>query len=86
MDRIVRLQMMGFFIKILFFPIFHIVLKPLILRNYLLREISAISRSLGIAPQTPNGKDYPDEWYWADTLAAKYGYFVDTCNLKESNL
>lgn len=35
-------------------------LRPLILRNYRLRE---------------RGKR-PDEWYWADLLACKWGYYT----------
>lgn len=37
---------------------FHLVLKPLIKRNYRLRELGKI----------------PDEWYWADELAISYGF------------
>lgn len=54
--------------RVVMFPVFHLILKPLILRNYKLRELSAISG---------DGK-YPDEWYWADKIAAKCGYFVET--------
>lgn len=39
---------------------FHFVLKPLIRRNYRLRE-----RGMR-----------PDEWYWADRLALSWGYAV----------
>ena len=46
--------------------VFHLYLKWLIKRNYTLRLESAISG---------DGK-HPDEWYWADILAARYGYFV----------
>ena len=46
--------------KLLMFPVFHLLLKPLIKRNYKLRKA-------GLAP---------DEWYWADALAVRYGYFV----------
>jgi len=42
------------------FVVFHLVLKPLIKRNYRLRA---------------EGK-LPDEWYWADLMAARWGYFV----------
>lgn len=40
--------------------IFLLVLKPLILRDYRLR-------ALGVRP---------DRWYWADSLALKWGHFV----------
>lgn len=40
--------------------IFVAVLKPLILRNYRLRAAGKL----------------PDEWYWADHLAMRWGYFV----------
>ena len=52
--------------RIIMFPVFHLILKPLIRRNYRLRELSAISG---------DGK-YPDEWYWADLLAMNFGYHV----------
>ncbi len=52
--------------KILMFLPFHLILKPLIKRNYRLRFKSAMNG---------DGK-HPDEWYWADSLAVKYGYFV----------
>lgn len=39
---------------------FHLILKPLIKRNYRLRA---------------EGK-LPDEWYWADEIATKNGLFV----------
>lgn len=40
--------------------IFALVLRPLIRRNYRLRQA-------GLSP---------DEWYWADRLAVSWGYFV----------
>lgn len=40
--------------------IFFMVLRPLIKRNYKLRELGLKS----------------DEWYWADKLAMRWGYFV----------
>jgi hypothetical protein len=46
--------------KLLMFPMFYLLLKPLIKRNCKLRKA-------GLAP---------DAWYWADALAARYGYFV----------
>jgi len=46
--------------------IFEKILKPRILNNYALRFESAINK---------DGK-YPDEWYWADKLAYKWGYSV----------
>jgi len=46
--------------RILMFLPFHLILKPLIKRNYRLRM---------------EGK-LPDEWYWADKIAVKFGYFV----------
>lgn len=46
--------------------IFHLFLKPLIKRNYRLRFNTAING---------DGK-HPDEWYWADTLAVSWGYYV----------
>ena len=45
---------------------FYLVLRPLIKRNYKQRFNSAM---------TGDGK-YPDVWYWADTLAVKYRWFV----------
>lgn len=53
--------------RALMFPVFHLILKPLIKRNYRLRKQSAISG---------DGK-HPDVWYWADLLAVEYGYFVN---------
>lgn len=41
-------------------PLFYLVLRPLIVRNYRLRA---------------EGK-LPDEWYWADRLACHLGWFV----------
>lgn len=41
------------------FVIFYTVLRPLIVRNYKLR----------------GKKVLPDKWYWADYLAAQWGYF-----------
>lgn len=53
-------------LKALMYLPFHLVLKPLIKRNYRLRYDSAI-----------NGDNkHPDEWYWADKIAAYFGYFV----------
>jgi hypothetical protein len=46
--------------KLLLFPVFHLLLKPLIKRNYKLRKAGKV----------------PDAWCWADALAARYGYFV----------
>jgi len=46
--------------RILLWPVFILILRPLIKRNYRLRT---------------EGK-LPDEWYWADTLAVNYGFFV----------
>lgn len=48
--------------KWLMFIPFHLILKPLIKRNYRLRA---------------QGK-LPDVMYWADQLAMEYGYFADT--------
>lgn len=48
--------------KWLMFIPFHLILKPLIKRNYRLRA---------------QGK-LPDKWYWADRLSVKYGYFVES--------
>lgn len=39
---------------------FHLLLKPLIRRNYKLRAAGVL----------------PDQWYWADKLACKWGYSV----------
>jgi hypothetical protein len=47
--------------KFLMFFIFHLALKPLIKSNYRKRK---------------EGLE-PDEWYWADSLAVRYGYFVN---------
>ena len=47
--------------------IFIFVLKPLIKRNYALRLKSAING---------DGK-HPDKWYWADSLAARFGFLVE---------
>lgn len=63
--------------RVLLYPFFHLWLKNLIKRNYRMRAISAICREHGIQPCTPDGKDYKDEWYWADYLCSKYGYFVE---------
>ena len=52
--------------KIVMFLPFHLVLKPLIKRNYRLRYLSAVNK---------DGK-YPDQWYWADYLAVIFGYYV----------
>jgi len=46
--------------------LFYCVLKPLIKRNYKNRMKSAAAGE---------GK-HPDEWYWADKLAARSGYCV----------
>tara|TARA_R110000803_G_scaffold115793_4_gene184348 strand:+ start:5345 stop:5521 length:177 start_codon:yes stop_codon:yes gene_type:complete len=46
--------------KALMFPVFILVLRPLIIRNYKLRRLGLL----------------PDEWYWADSIACKYGYFI----------
>lgn len=43
------------------FLIFHLILKPLIKRNYRLRLYGKL----------------PDEWFWADTFAVKWGYSVE---------
>ena len=40
---------------------FHIFMKPLIVDNY-------VARSQGLLP---------DEWYWVDELAWKFGYTID---------
>ena len=52
--------------RIIMFPVFWLILRPLIKRNYRLRYRSALNG---------DGK-YPDQWYWADVIAAKYGYFT----------
>ena len=52
--------------RVFMFPVFHLILKPLIKRNYRLRAQSAMNG---------DGK-HPDKWYWADSLAVEYGYFV----------
>lgn len=41
--------------------VFHAVLKPLIRRNYHARAAGAL----------------PDQWYWADDLAMRWGYYLD---------
>ena len=41
-----------------------------------MRAVSAICREHGIPPCTQNGIDYKDEWYWADYISSKYGYYV----------
>lgn len=40
--------------------LFHLVLRPLILRDYRLRK----------------ERKRPDRWYWADKLAVRMGYYV----------
>ena len=40
--------------------IYWLFLRPLIKRNYKLREQGLL----------------PDEWYWADEMACNWGYFV----------
>lgn len=62
--------------RILMYPVFHLWLKHLIRRNYRLREIAAIFREYGIPAERLLGKDYPDQWYWADSICSRYGYFV----------
>ena len=52
--------------RILMFPLFHLILKPLIKRNYTVRHWSAINENSA----------HPDHWYWADELAIRYGYSV----------
>ena len=47
--------------KLAMFVLFHLCLKFLIMENYRLREAGAL----------------PDEWYWADRWALKYGFVVD---------
>ena len=54
------------FRRVVMFFYFHLILKRLIRINYQRRYESAIKL---------DGK-YKDEWYWADLLAAEYGYFV----------
>lgn len=56
--------------KLLMFPVFHLLLKPLIKRNYRLRKA---------------GKAH-DTWYWADALAFKYGYTVPNRDDKAETL
>ena len=63
--------------RILMYPVFHLWLKRLIKQNYRMRAISAICREYGVAPCTPDGIDYKDEWYWADYMSSKYGYYVE---------
>lgn len=46
--------------RALIFLPFHLALKHLIKRNYEMRRQGLL----------------PDEWYWADRIAARYGYFV----------
>ena len=46
--------------RVVMWPIFKLILEPLILRDYR-------KRAYGLKP---------DEWHWADKLAAKYGYFA----------
>jgi len=41
--------------------LFILALKPLILRNYKLRQQGLLN----------------DEWYWFDLLATEWGFFVD---------
>jgi len=62
--------------RALMYPVFHLWLKHLIKRNYRMREVSAICREHGIPTCTPDGKDYKDEWYWADYISSKYGCYV----------
>ena len=40
--------------------VWHLVLKPLIVRNYRLRALGRL----------------PDEWYWVDEVACKWGYAI----------
>jgi hypothetical protein len=40
--------------------IYHLILKPLIKRNYRLREEGLL----------------PDEWYWADEIASNWKYLT----------
>lgn len=50
---------MNTFKRILMWPVYIVVLRPLIAINYKQRELGNI----------------PDQWYWADELAVKYGFY-----------
>lgn len=63
-------------IRLIMFPIFHLILKKLIKENYKKRVITKICRTYHIPICTIDGKEYEDKWYWADSLAANYGYFI----------
>jgi len=53
---------------ILFYLYFHLILKWLIARNYILREKGIL----------------PDEWHWADELAVDHGYYLNPDVRRES--
>jgi len=49
----------------MFIP-FNIILRPLIYHNYKQRYKSAVY----------GYRNHPDEWYWADLIAIRFGYYV----------
>lgn len=51
--------------KVLLWLVWVLILRGLIRRNYRLREEGVLS----------------DEWYWADVLAMRYGYFLEVDDL-----
>lgn len=75
-----------YFMKAVLYPVFYFWLKWLIENNYRMRVISAICREAGIPPCTPDGIDYPDEWFWADKLCSRYGYFVSYNAARDSKI
>lgn len=46
--------------------IYLLILKPIIVMNYKNRYKSAIN----------GNHDYPDQWYWADKIAVKWGFYT----------
>ena len=71
-NRIERVVMRG----LMYLP-FHLWLKRLIEENYKNRALTAICKTHNIPVCTLDGKEYKDEWFWADKLCSKYGYYVD---------
>jgi len=57
--------------------IFHLFLKKLIKKNYKNRRLTQRHLHQGWKLLTSDKKLHLDEWYWADSLACKWGYYVN---------
>lgn len=70
---------MNMLLRLLMYPVFHYHLKSKIIHNYNMRLIAArFKKSFDIEFPDKDGKYWcPDEVYWADMLAARFGYFVE---------